>query len=847
MRKNNLILTLFILMLSTASFAAPNITHIEVTTLTDDSAVITWRTTGEASDTNVHYGVGIPTQTYSLSESTMYHYALLENLFPGTNYEFFIESTGPSGTSVSDIKSFTTLTPPSGTYLFTFATITDSQVATDVADTYGARGRPYSTSEAMLGAAVDEVNAKSPAFTIVKGDLIDDHTSDPDAQATKVRNKLSALSSLYGIPGNHDKDAFLPGSNTDWYTKLFKPIFGLNASAEADATQDSIYNSSFDYQGVHFVLLDCIRNEQKPRGHVDIGWLRNDLAQNSGKMTFVFLHNAITQEGVAIPDVVLEEVIGETPVNWAKVDVDNRQDFLDTLNNHKDQIAGVFMGHIHDNSKFTMNDIVFVRTAAVIQFPVGYNIYKVYSNGYIQSFYKVPYYTEIARDNISAEAGYSKSYFEQFSLGPVSFRNFSHELENMPPGISITYPTNNATQVPTNSNIKIEFTKAMDRSTTENAITISPSSSGVSYSWDAFGKALTISHSGFQSQTSYTITISTAAEDTTGRQLASQYSFSFTSAANQDTNPPIISINNIPNDIYTDILPTFTGIATDEASIVTDVECRIDGGTFEKATPIDGSFNSKQENFIYTPSQALSRKASPHLLEVRAYDSSGNVNTTYPSYSFYIIGNRPEILLASGGNKIISGDPIDPQPSFEVTVVTSGTLSALSLSLDSISANILPDSTHPGNNQKVYFATYSPSTALSDGSYTVRVTALDMENNISTKEAKNLLVENQADAQVRGLTLNYPNPFNPEQESTNISYILNKNIDIKIYLYSLNGVLVSKMNYPSAQNGGRAGYNEIVWNGRSDLGDLVGNGIYIYTIIGEGRILAKGKITVIKR
>jgi hypothetical protein len=215
-----LVSILFVLILSTVAFAAPTITHIEVTTLSDDSAVITWRTTGEASDTKVHYGVGIPTQTYSLSESTMYHYAVLANLFPGTNYKFFIESTGPSGTSVSDIKSFTTLTPPSGTFLFSFATITDSQVATDVADTYGARGRPYSTSEAMLGAAVDEVNAKTPAFTIVKGDLIDDRTLVPDTQANNVKIKLDALTSTkYGIPGNHDKDAKNPGT-TWWYDQF---------------------------------------------------------------------------------------------------------------------------------------------------------------------------------------------------------------------------------------------------------------------------------------------------------------------------------------------------------------------------------------------------------------------------------------------------------------------------------------------------------------------------------------------------------------------------------------------------------------------------------------------------
>ena len=78
------------------------------------------------------------------------------------------------------------------------------------------------------------------------------------------------------------------------------------------------------------------------------------------------------------------------------------------------------------------------------------------------------------------------------------------------------------------------------------------------------------------------------------------------------------------------------------------------------------------------------------------------------------------------------------------------------------------------------------------------------------------------------LLLNYPNPFNPE---TWIPYQLSAAADVKVSIYSVNGVLVRTLTlgHQAAgvyQSKGRAAY----WDGRNDFGERVASGLYFYTL-----------------
>ncbi len=92
--------------------------------------------------------------------------------------------------------------------------------------------------------------------------------------------------------------------------------------------------------------------------------------------------------------------------------------------------------------------------------------------------------------------------------------------------------------------------------------------------------------------------------------------------------------------------------------------------------------------------------------------------------------------------------------------------------------------------------------------------------------------------------VNYPNPFNPEDENTNIRMVLTKDADLTIKIYNLVGKLVWKY-----EIFGTEGINEIEWNGTNELGEVVNNGVYNLVVKaknGGEKAKAWNKIAVIK-
>ncbi len=100
-----------------------------------------------------------------------------------------------------------------------------------------------------------------------------------------------------------------------------------------------------------------------------------------------------------------------------------------------------------------------------------------------------------------------------------------------------------------------------------------------------------------------------------------------------------------------------------------------------------------------------------------------------------------------------------------------------------------------------------------------------------------------------GYLVNYPNPFNPANgESTSIIYQLTEDADTMLLLFNISAELIYKMEYMSGANGGKAGDNNISWNGYNSFGELSANGVYFARLVDRrsGRVLAKGKIAVLK-
>ena len=97
-----------------------------------------------------------------------------------------------------------------------------------------------------------------------------------------------------------------------------------------------------------------------------------------------------------------------------------------------------------------------------------------------------------------------------------------------PPEVTDTQPADNDTDVALNTNIRVTFSKAMDRSATEGAFSVAPAVD-CDFTWTQGDERLTCNPQvDLDTNTEYTVTISTDAEDTDGNNLESAHTFSFT-------------------------------------------------------------------------------------------------------------------------------------------------------------------------------------------------------------------------------------------------------------------------------------------------------------------------------
>jgi hypothetical protein len=101
-----------------------------------------------------------------------------------------------------------------------------------------------------------------------------------------------------------------------------------------------------------------------------------------------------------------------------------------------------------------------------------------------------------------------------------------------------------------------------------------------------------------------------------------------------------------------------------------------------------------------------------------------------------------------------------------------------------------------------------------------------------------------------GFVTNYPNPFHAGSEGTTIAYKLDDNATVTMRIFTQTGNLVKSMVFDLGTQGGRAGLNEAVWDGRNGKGDIVSSGGYIVLIeargVGETLNVIRRKIAVVR-
>ncbi|OGI11683.1 MAG: hypothetical protein A2Y40_01320 [Candidatus Margulisbacteria bacterium GWF2_35_9] len=138
--------------------------------------------------------------------------------------------------------------------------------------------------------------------------------------------------------------------------------------------------------------------------------------------------------------------------------------------------------------------------------------------------------------------------------------------------------------------------------------------------------------------------------------------------------------------------------------------------------------------------------------------------------------------------------------------------------------------------------------SLSDSSSVVKEQKITFDNYVMTESnimdsfiVTSNTTPNASETLIIGESYAYPNPFS---ESTQIGFELNRNADIKIYIYNIYAIPVRMITCSSGGIGGVAGYNKVSFDGTDNLSNRLPNGVYIYLLVNNNRVIYKGKLGI---
>jgi len=216
---------------------------------------------------------------------------------------------------------------------------------------------------------------------------------------------------------------------------------------------------------------------------------------------------------------------------------------------------------------------------------------------------------------------------------------------------------------------------------------------------------------------------------------------------------------------------------------------------------------------------------------------------------------KPTLSITVNGKTIFSGDSISSTPSIEGTVTATATI-------DTNSIKISVDSTQEITAEAItitpilapysYSIHYQYITALAAGTHDLKVEAANTLGQVSTWDAVSVSVAASNTNAIQSRALNYPNPFPPSPTNdpsvggTYIGYELSNDANVKIMIFDIMSTKLREISCTAGGTGGSAGYSEVYFNGLTNAGKTLGNGIYIYLLVIDGQVKAKGKLTIVQ-
>jgi hypothetical protein len=397
-------------------------TNLELVTLTEDEAIITWYTGASGSvdglgrmepmpaDAEVVWGTS-PTALDQVASSertdTPYHRVRLTGLEPGRTYYYQARSGGSlaaptlfsliEGNAVSTAAGdaigtgpfeFTTPQPPAGRHLFSLVLCNDTHVGETVAGKVGDLPALAGVSqvpgldpypEIMFRALVDEATELGAAYLLAAGDIT------AEAEPVDLRTARTMLDRFgdrhldwFVARGNHDR-----AHEGEAYASCRVGRWQGN-----DCFVDEFFPSgeptwfTKELHGLRVVGLDTY---DKAGSGSDAGgmspeqadWVRESLSSDPDRPTVVFGHHPLVVEGSPYP------VTGGSTLD---------ADQAAALAAQYAAAPGVFLhhaGHTHRNKRSNLAGapgVVHQEVAAAKEYPGGFALLRVHEGGYALNF-----------------------------------------------------------------------------------------------------------------------------------------------------------------------------------------------------------------------------------------------------------------------------------------------------------------------------------------------------------------------------------------------------------------------------------------------------------------------------
>lgn len=440
--------------------------NLELVTVTDTSAIITWFT-GDPTQLDdfgrpkpvrapgrVLIGASPDPTTWKevgAHGRRAYHYVEVEGLRPGTTYYWRAESAGVTAVATGVVPTsstitpappvFTTMTRPEGKEVGRVAWLNDLHFGEQVA------GLAYSDPNLPGGGlppgfpvdpdhpywrfmgqgAVADARSRGCTLLLANGDL----SNESETSALReCRRTLDAFGTLGGAThlmpgddpayfvtrGNHDRQREDGTGTVDaGLVDRFDERFHAGFERGTQHFSVSIGDRRTRYR---FVGLDS--NDGTTTGVLrdsELDYLEAELSR--GEATIPLMHHPASLSGSATG----------IPPFANGLDRDDARAFRELLGRHENT-AGVYAGHTHRNNYSTDTETgatPYFEGGAVKEYPGGYTVVRLFERGYMVNFYKTR-----SRD---ARAWSERSRGEYFGLAPsyllggLEDRNWSYDID----------------------------------------------------------------------------------------------------------------------------------------------------------------------------------------------------------------------------------------------------------------------------------------------------------------------------------------------------------------------------------------------------------------------------------